>query len=114
MGGLASRGLSTHFLRLLATCSLRKRQNLGRKQLKATSIQPFVKEILNLCRIGGPIIFQHLRDSFQNQHFVLLVLQNVKSKISEKLDHNLRCCSSALLGLTATKFGQLAVLGYLS
>ena len=38
--------------------------------------------------LGGPTFYQHLTDSPQNQHVVLLVLQNLKSKISEELDQN--------------------------
>ena len=45
MGGLAPRGSPTHFRRLPAACSLRKRQNLGRKHQKVSSMQPIGKEI---------------------------------------------------------------------
>ena len=38
--------------------------------------------------LGGPIIFQNLTDSPQNHHVALLALQNIKSKISEKIDQN--------------------------
>ena len=45
MGGLAPRGSPTHFRRLPAACSLKKRQNLGRKHQKVSSMQPIGKEI---------------------------------------------------------------------
>ena len=64
--------------------------------------------------LGNLIFYQHLTDSPQNQHVVLLVLQNLKSKISEESDQNWRCYSSALLGLRATKFGRPAVLGWMN
>ena len=48
MGGLAPRGSPTHFRRLPAACSLRKRQNLGRKHQKVSSMQPIGKEITNV------------------------------------------------------------------
>ena len=34
--------------------------------------------------LGGSTIFQNLTDTPENHHVVLLVLQNLKSKISEK------------------------------
>ena len=36
--------------------------------------------------VGGPTILQNLTDSPDNQHAVVLVLQNVKPKISGKPD----------------------------
>ena len=39
-------------------------------------------------RLGGPTIFQNLTDLPDNHHVVLLVLKNLKSKISEKSDQN--------------------------
>ena len=38
--------------------------------------------------VGGPTVIQNLTDSPHNQNVVLLVLQNSKSKISEKSDQN--------------------------
>ena len=38
--------------------------------------------------LGGPTVIQNLTDSPHNQNVVLLVLQNSKSKISEKSDQN--------------------------
>ena len=61
--------------------------------------------------LGNPTVFQNFTDSTENQHVVLLVLQNVKSKISGKSDQNRSCNSSALLGWRATKFGWPAVFG---
>ena len=43
---------------------------------------------LKYCLLGGPTFFQNLTDSPKNQHVVLKVLQNLKSKISEKSDQN--------------------------
>ena len=40
------------------------------------------------CMLGGPTVIQNLTDSPHNQNVVLLVLQNSKSKISEKSDQN--------------------------
>ena len=48
------------------------------RPLKSTCIQT----------LGNLIFYQHLTDSPQNQHVVLLVLQNLKSKISEESDQN--------------------------
>ena len=64
--------------------------------------------------LGNPTVFQNFTDSTENQHVVLLVLQNVKSKISGKSDQNWSCNSSALLGWRATKFGWPAVFGWLN
>ena len=41
-----------------------------------------------LYKVGNLIFYQNLTDSPQNQHVVLLVLQNLKSKISEDSDQN--------------------------
>ena len=38
--------------------------------------------------LGGPTVVQNVTDSPHNQNVVLLVLQNSKSKISEKSDQN--------------------------
>ena len=38
--------------------------------------------------LGGPTVIQNLTDSTHNQNLALLVLQNTKSKISEKSDQN--------------------------
>ena len=38
--------------------------------------------------LGNPTVFQNITDSTKNQHVVLLVLQNVKSKISGISDQN--------------------------
>ena len=73
-----------------------------------------VQVLIGDCTVGNLIFYQHLTDSPQNQHVVLLVLQNLKSKISEESDQNWRCYSSALLGLRATKFGRPAVLGWMN
>ena len=37
-------------------------------------------------RLGGPTVFEDLTDSPENQHVFLSLLQNLKSKISEKSD----------------------------
>jgi hypothetical protein len=48
-----------------------------------------IKSALLFARIlGGPTVLQNLTDSPDNQNVVLLVLQNSKSKISEKSDQN--------------------------
>ena len=38
--------------------------------------------------LGNPTVFQNFTDSTENQHVVLLVLQNIKFKISVKSDQN--------------------------
>ena len=38
--------------------------------------------------LGSPTVLQNLTDSPDNQNVVLLVLENSKSKISEKSDQN--------------------------
>ena len=39
-------------------------------------------------RLGGPTVFEDLTDSPENQHVFLALLQNLKSKISEKSGQN--------------------------
>ena len=43
------------------------------------------------CILGGPIVFEDLTDSPENQHVFLSLLQNLKSKISEKSGQNWSC-----------------------
>ena len=44
--------------------------------------------LLSVCGLGGPTVIQNLTDSSHNQNVVLPLLQNSKSKISEKSDQN--------------------------
>ena len=63
--------------------------------LKKRKLTPSIKDftyiiatLMSVLLLGGPAIFQNLTDFSDNQHIVLLVLQNLKSKISEKMDQN--------------------------
>ena len=50
---------------------------------------PSVNVILkDYSTLGGPTVFEDLTDSPENQHVFLSLLQNLKSKISEKSGQN--------------------------
>ena len=56
-------------------------------------------------------VIQHIFKQSQTEPVVLNVIQDLKTKISEKSDQNWGCNSSALLGWGAAKIGRSAVFG---
>ena len=57
-------------------------------------------------------VFHHFFKQSHTETAVLNVFQDLKSKISEKSDQNWGYSTSALLGWSVAKFGQLAVFGW--
>ena len=81
MGGLAPRGSPTHFWRVPAARSLRKRQNLGRKHLKFYSTHPSGKEILISMTIFIPEVpstYLLLRTSVEKSTNKEMMVHNAK------------------------------------